>query len=142
MAKKYGTALTNVIAGTMEAMAPGSSVNAALRVHREVFNLANLASGDDAVLASVRAGDVVLGMEITGSVDLSGMTFKIGDVADDDRYMTATAGPATPGIPKKVGLTSGIDNDPLDAAREILARLGGTLPGAGTIVVLTFVSHR
>lgn len=142
MAKKYGTALAAVLSGNQDGLAPGTSVNAAVRVHREVFNLANLASGDDAVLAKPRNGDVVLGHKITGSVDLSGMTFKIGTAADDDHYMTAVAGPATPGVPKEVGLASGIDDDPLTEATEILARLGGTLPGAGIIVVQTFVSHR
>lgn len=142
MAKKYGLALTEVLNGGGQALAPGTSVNAAMRVHREVFNLANLVSGDDAVLAKPRAGDVVLGFKITGSVDISGMTFKIGTTADDDLYMTAVAGPATPGVPKEVGLASGIDDGPLAEATEIYARLGGTLPGAGIIVIQTLVSHR
>ena len=142
MAKKYGSLLTNVLNGDGQARAPGTSVNAAMRVHREIFDLSLLAAGDDIVLSKPRNGDVVLGVKITGSVDISGMTFKIGTLADDDHYMTAVAGPATPGVPKEVGLASGIDDEALDDATEILCRLGGTVPGAGTIVTQTIVSHR
>lgn len=142
MAKKYGAALTNVLNGDGQGRAPGTSVNAAIRVYREVFNLANVVTTDDLVLAKPRNGDVLLGWKITGSVDLSGMTMSIGNEASAVVYMTANAGPATPGIPKEVGLASAIDDGPLPEAIEILGRLGGTVPAAGILVVQTLVSHR
>lgn len=144
MAKIYGAALAAVLSGAADALAPGTSVNAAMRVHREVFDLASpdVSAADILVLAKPRNGDVVLGIKITGSVDLSAMTFKIGTAADDDHYMTAVAGPATPGVPKEVGLTSGIDDAPLSEAAEILCVVGGTVPAAGTIVTQVIVSHR
>lgn len=142
MPKKYGAALAGALSGDGQGRAPGTSVNAAQRVHREVFNLANLASGDDAVFAKPRNGDVVLGFKITGSVDLSGMTIAIGTAVAGSYYMTSTAGPATPGIPKEVGLADAIDDGPLSDAIEILGRLGGVVPAAGKLVVQTLVSHR
>jgi hypothetical protein len=142
MAKKYGKALTNVLNGDGQSRAPGSSYNAAQRVMREVFDLSLVAAGDDLVLSKPRGGDVLLGWKITGSVDLSGMTMSIGNATSAVVYMTATAGPATPGVPKEVGLAAAIDDDPLPDSVEVLGRLGGVVPGAGILVVLTLVSHR
>lgn len=142
MAKKYGRDLTNVLNGTEQARGPGSSINAAQRVHREVFDLALLAPADTIVLSKPRNGDVMLGFKITGSVDLSGMTIAIGDSASAAYYMTAVAGPATPGVPKEVGLAAAIDDVPLANTKEIIGTLGGTVPGAGILVVQTLISHR
>lgn len=144
MAKIYGKTLTAVLSGAADALAPGSSVNAGMRVHREVFDLASpdASAADILVLAKPRNGDVILGFKLSSSVDLSAMTIKIGTAADDDYYMTAVAGPATPGVTKEVGLTSGIDDGPLPSAVEILGVLGGTVPAAGILVVQTIVSHR
>ncbi len=142
MAKLYGAALAAVLSGAMNGLAPGSSVNAGVRVHREIFDIAAADAADVLVISKPRGGDVILGFKITGSVDLSAMTVKIGTAADDDYYMTSTAGPATAGVPKEVGLTAGIDDDPLAEATEILMTLGGTVPAAGVLVVQTIVSHR
>lgn len=142
MAKKYGRDLTNVLNGTEQSRGPGTSMNAAMRVYREVFSLADLLTADTIVLSKPRNGDVILGFKITGSVDISAMNIAIGDAVTPNYYMTAVAGPAVPGVPKEVGLAAAIDDVPLANSKEIIGTLTGTVPGAGILVVQTIVSHR
>jgi hypothetical protein len=118
MADRFGKFLGNVIAGTLQALAPGARFNAGLRKQSETLLLDGggaAAIGTTIGIASLRGGDVPDFFEITaGTASLAGVSFAIGTKAAPTKYAAATVGPAA-GATVKIKLIDAVELDKTEA---------------------------
>lgn len=136
---KYGSAFSN--ADDLK-RAPGTTVDAAIRRHRNVFDLAVDGGTSEALkIAHLREGVVIEGIKMHTGANLSAINFSAGNATAAAKYAAAQAGPNA--VTKELQLTvTSLDDDPLTAPEEVLLTPSGNLPGAGTLVVDVFVSKR
>lgn len=147
MANRFGKFFKNVLSGTMAALAPGSCVNAGLRVNREVLLLddgGTPAIGTTIFIGRFRAGDVPDAFEIVsgGGAALAGVSFAIGTIQTPAKYSAAVAGPAA-GATVRVQNT--VQDGALEAVEDIYATTSvGALPAAAgnKIIFKSYYSHK
>lgn len=118
-------------------LAPGSSHDAGIRRHRNVFDLATNGGGGtqaSLVVAKLREGNSLESARLTSSVDLSALTFSVGTDADNAKYAAAVAGPAANATVTFAIKPAALAADSLTTPETIKFYPSGNLPGAGTIV--------
>lgn len=135
---KYGSAYS----GTDDKfLSPGQSVNAAMRAHMNVFNLAvDGGTSEPLKLAYIGPGNVPIHFVIETGANLSGVNFTIGTPADPDKYGTAVAGPNATTQVRYPLLALGVT--PTSEGEEIILTPSGNLPSSGTIRTNVVTSHR
>ena len=90
MASVKGTNFTNITADPVVKVDSGMW-SGKLRVQYDSFEASSLASGSDISVARLPKGAMVWDVVIMHDALGSGVTLKVGDSADDDRYVAATA---------------------------------------------------
>ena len=90
MASVKGTNFTNITADPVVKVDSGMW-SGKLRVQYDSFEASSLASGSDISVARLPKGAMVWDVVIMHDALGSGVTLKVGDAADDDRYVAATA---------------------------------------------------
>ena len=90
MASVKGVNFTNITA-TPQVNADSSEWTGKLRVQFDTFEASSLASGSDISVARLPSGAKVYDVAIHNDALGSGVTLAVGDSADADRYITATA---------------------------------------------------
>jgi len=90
MASVKGTNFTNITASPA-VNADSSEWSGKLRVQYDVYEASSLASGSDISVARLPKGAKVYDVVIHHDAVGSGVTLAVGDSADADRYITATA---------------------------------------------------
>ncbi len=96
MASVKGVNFTNITA-TPQVNADSSEWTGKLRVQFDSFEASSLASGSDISVARLPKGAKVWDVVIMHDALGTGVTLAVGDSADTDRYVTATAA-ATAGV--------------------------------------------
>jgi len=90
MSSVKGVNITNLDAVPAVA-APVDETGGRLRVWKDTYEASSLATGSDITIARLPKGanvyDVIIHHDALGT----GVTLKVGDASDDDRYITATA---------------------------------------------------
>lgn len=135
---KYG----NQFSGTDEnKKASGIFHNSSARHYDNMFALATDGGSAEALkIADIGPGTVLEELVIDTDANLSGVTFKIGTAADDDKYGTAVAGPNATVQRRQVLLA--VQQVATTTREEILLTPSGAIPGAGTITTRLIGSHR
>jgi hypothetical protein len=136
---KYGSAFSN--ADDLK-RAPGTTVDAGIRRHRNVFDLSVDGGTSEALkIGHLREGTVISSIKMHTGANLSAINFSAGNASATAKYAAAQAGPNA--VTKELQLTiTALDDDPLTAPEEVLLTPSGNLPSAGTLVVDLFVSKR
>lgn len=118
-------------------LAPGTSVDAAVRGIRNVFNFADANVGgttNPLVLARVPRGAVPRAAMIASDQNLSGINISLGITGTAAKYAAAQAGPAANATVRPNFVIAALDNDPLTDMEEIIATPSGNWPASGTMV--------
>jgi hypothetical protein len=125
----------------------GSDTDAALRLSRNVFDLAS--DSDPAggttnglFLGTIREGCVPRGFRIACTTNLSGINFTIGTIASVAKYAAAAAGPAANAEVAYTMPIAAKSQDPLTAPEDIYAFPSGALQATGTLVTQMEYAHR
>lgn len=142
MAIVYGA---NFSATDTKQLSPGTSVDAAIRSSRNVFNFATNGGGGTTStpkIANLRAGICMRGFRIGSTADCSGFNFTIGTIADPVRYCAAFAGPAAGASVTPPVKTAMLAMDPLAVAEDIYLFPSGNMPATGTLVAFTDFTKR
>lgn len=124
---------------------PGSSVDAGLRVHREVFNTTtHTLSGtvNGAIAAKVREGNTVLKVRMKSDANLSAINFTVGTVAAAAKYAAAQAGGAADVTKEFEIKLSALDDDPLTAPEDIIITPSANWPAGAVVVTMVEVCKR
>lgn len=141
MSGTYGSAFSST---DPLAKAPGATVDAGDRLHRNVFNFADAGVGgttNPILLARVREGQFVHSARLSSDVNVSGINVTIGPLSSAAKYVAAAAGPNATTVSYAVK-SSALDDDPLAAPEDIYATPSGNWPAAGTLVSLLVASKR
>lgn len=139
MADAYGS---NYSAADALKRTPGTSVDAGVRRHKNIFALATEGgAANNLIGAIVREGQEVLEARMHTDANLSGINFTIGTDAVPAKYAAAQAGPnaTSKTFVLKIGA---LDDGPLDDPETIKFFPSGALAGAGTVVTELFTSKR
>jgi hypothetical protein len=126
-------------------LAPGSSHDAAIRRHRNVFDLATNGGGgaqSQLVVAKLREGNALESARLSSSVSLAGVNFSVGTDADNVKYADAVAGPAAGATVSFTIKPAALAADALSTPEIIKFYPSGNLPGAGTVVAQVNSSMR
>lgn len=95
MATLYGDNFTKTLTPTSDNVLSGGTVGGRSRNHTDQITLAAAAIGDVIKLGrKLRAGAIITGIEVQNAALGAGVTYRIGDSNDDDRYMTDIAAAA------------------------------------------------
>ncbi len=124
---------------------PGSSVDAGIRVHREVFNTTtHLLSGtvNGAIAARVREGNTVLKVRMKSDANLSAINFTVGNATVLAKYCGAQAGGAADTMKEFEVKINALDDDPLAVPEEIIITPSGNWPAGATVVTFVEVCKR
>lgn len=126
-------------------LAPGTEVDAAVRLFRNFFDLALWTTdtdiGDKLMIGHPKEGSVFDAFVINSSANLSGATFQLGTLDDPDKYLTTFTGPNATTIRIEVPASTG--RDALAKAEDIyLTVAGADLPHTGVVTTKLFMSHR
>jgi hypothetical protein len=122
-------------------LAPGESVNAGSRHHKNVFDLAvDGGTSEPLKMANIGPGNVPDRFVIETGANLSAINFTIGTPADPDKYGTAVAGPNATVQVRYPLLALGVT--PTDVGEEIILTPSGNLPSSGLIKTNVVTSHR
>jgi hypothetical protein len=129
MASVKGTNFTNITASPA-VNADSSEWSGKLRVQYDVYEASSLASGSDISVARLPKGAKVYDVVIHHDALGSGVTLAVGDSADADRYITATAA-ATAGkvIMSEDGAIDGVAYEQTAETDVLVTTGGGTATG-------------
>ena len=118
-------------------LASGTVHDAAIRRHRNVFDLATNGGGgaqSQLVVAKLREGNALESAKLSSTVDLSALTFSVGTDADNAKYAAAVAGPAANATVTYVIKPAALAADALTTPEVVKFYPSGNLPAAGTVI--------
>lgn len=124
--------------------APGTTVDAAVRRHRNVFDFAEAGVGGTTtplVAARLREGVALESIKIGSSVNVSAVNISVGTAANPTKYSAAAAGPNATRS-ERVVPTTALDDDALAAPEEVILTPSAAWPSTGILVSDVFVSKR
>lgn len=127
------------------AKAPGTSVDAAVRSFRNVFNFADSGVGgttNPITLARLPAGSVFVSARAASDQNLSGTNFTIGTAAAAAKYGASQAGGAANVTVRFNVPAAALDDDPLTTMTEIIMTPSANWPVSGTLVTFVDVTKR
>ncbi len=126
------------------AKAPGTTVDAANRLHRNVFDFAESGVGgttNPLIAAKLREGVFLHRARLSSSVNCSAINVSIGITGSTAKYSAAAAGPnATTTTP--VIVSTALDDNALTAPETVILTPSGNWPATGILVSLIEVSKR
>ena len=136
MASVKGTNFTNITADPIVKIDSGEW-SGKMRVQYDTYEASSLASGSDISIARLPKGAKVYDVVIHHDALGSGVTLAVGDSADADRYITATAA-ASAGkvIMSEDGAIGGVAYEQTDET-DVLITTGGAA-ATGTIKCMVF----
>ena len=145
--KGFGKFLVGVLSGGMLAKAPGERVNAHLRRHQEVFDLADAAVGkaiaDTNVVAVLGPGEVIDHIRVVADVSLTTAQLQFGTATDPVKYGAAKAYGTTAGVPIDWYAPAAMVADALNAKEEVVMTISAAaLPNTGKVITDVFTSAR
>lgn len=124
---------------------PGSSVDAAVRSHREVFNTTtHTLSGtvNGAIAARLREGNSVRAVRMKSDANLSAINFTIGVVGALTKYGAAQLGGAA-GVMKEFEINiTALDDDPLVTPEDIIITPAAAWPAGAVVITYVDVTKR
>ncbi|GGO95027.1 hypothetical protein [Stakelama pacifica] len=141
MGIQYGTSYSST---DDSKLAPGTKVDAGVRRFHNDFSLATQGGGtqDTPLVARIREGCAVCAFELSSSVDLSGLTFKLGIATDDDKYAVAFAGPAAGKTVRAPIVPAMLAAGALEQREDIILTPSANMPAAGVVCTELFASKR
>jgi hypothetical protein len=125
--------------------APGTSVDAGVRIFRNVFNFADAGVGgtqNPLILARLPSGVVYDEARAASDQNISGTNVTIGVVGAAAKYAAAQAGGAANVTVRFNVPVAAQDDDPLTVPTEIIMTPSANWPASGILVTKVFVSKR
>jgi len=137
MASVKGTNITNMDA-VPAVMASSAQVHGRVRVAFDTYEASSLASGSDITVARLPEGATVYEIIVIHDALGASSTLAVGDSADADRYITATASTAANGkiIMTEDGVIDGFGYENSSATDVLITTGGATI--SGTIKAAVF----
>lgn len=130
MSSVKGVNITNLDA-VPAVMAESAQVHGRMRVWFDTYEASSLAAGSDITIARLPAGATVYDVTIVHDALGASSTLQVGDSADADRYITATASTAANGkiIMSEDGVIGGFGYENSSATDVLITTAGATISG-------------
>jgi len=131
MATLYGVNKTKTLSPTSDNIVSPGTLGGRVRVHTDSITLAAAAIGDIVYLGkTLQDGAIIVGIVVQNAALGAGVTYRIGDINDDDRYMTDIAADA-PAVTRNLNIAGnqykiGANDDDSDIVMKIA---GGAATG-------------